>query len=93
MSKLRTPEQNKMAHALFSDLARGFSFEGVHLNAAEWKIITCSYFEAALAEADGREVCDIPLPESTSKMDVDRMNNFLEYVLFIGAQLGVEFSD
>ena len=90
---LRTNSQNRVAHALLSDFARSWSHEGVHLTAAEFKIILCSYFNAALAEADGLEMRDISLPESTSKMDVDRMNNFIEYVLYISATLGVELSD
>jgi hypothetical protein len=85
--------QSRKLHAMFSDFARGFSFEGVHLTAAEFKIIMCSYFNAALAEADGLEVRDIPLPESTSKMDVSRADNFIEYCYFIGEHLGVVFSD
>jgi hypothetical protein len=93
MSGARTPEQNRLVHALFGELARGFSFEGVHLTAAEWKIILCSYFNAALAEADGLEARDIPLPESTSKMDVSRADNFIEYCYYIGEHLGVIFSD
>jgi hypothetical protein len=86
---LRSASQNRAFHALMGDFARQFSHEGVHLTAAEWKLAFCCYFEAALAEADGREAKPIPLPESTSKMDVDRMNNLLEYVLFISAQLGL----
>lgn len=78
---------------MLGDFARQWSHEGVRLTAAEFKIIICSYFEAALAEADGREVRTIPLPESTSKMDVDRMNNLLEYVLYLGCHMGVEFSE
>ena len=78
---------------MFSDFARQFSHEGVHLTAAEFKLIFCCYFNAALAEADGLEVRDIPLPESTSKMDSDRMNNFIEYICFIGAQMGVDLSE
>jgi hypothetical protein len=75
-----------------ADFARSWSHDGVHLTAAEWKIIICSYFEAALAEADGREVQDISLPESSSQMDVSRMDNMLEYCCFLGAQLGIELS-
>lgn len=90
---IRTAQQNRAAHALLGDLARLWSHEGVHLTAAEWKMIFCSYFNFALAEADGLEVRDLPLPESTSKMDVDRMANFIEYVLFISTHLGVDLSD
>ena len=90
---LRSNAQNRAYHALMADFARSWSHDGVHLTAAEWKIIICSYFEAALAEADGRKVQDIPLPESTSKMDVSRMDCMLEYVLFLGACLGINFSD
>lgn len=90
---VRTSAQNRIAHALFSDFARSWSCEGVRLTAAEWKIVLCSYHEAALAEADGREAKPIPLPESTSKMDVTRMDNFIEYIKYIGAHLGVEFNE
>lgn len=93
MSGTRTPEQNRLMHALFGELARGFSHEGVHLTAAEFKIILCSYFNAALAEADGLEVRDIPLPEPTSKMDMSRSDNFIEYCYYIGEHIGVVFSD
>jgi hypothetical protein len=90
---LRTSAQNKIVHALFGDFARSWAYEGVRLTAAEWKIILCSYHEAALAESDGRPAKPIPLPESTSKMDVARMDNFIEYIKYIGAQLGVEFQE
>lgn len=90
---IRSNAQNRAVHALLGDFARSWSNEGVRLTAAEWKVITCSYFNAALAEADGLEVRDIPLPESTSRMDAARMNNFLEYLLFLGAHMGVIFSE
>lgn len=89
----RSPAQNRAMHALLGDFARSWSHEGVRLTAAEWKVITASYFNAALAEADGLEVRDIALPESTSRMDAARMNNFLEYLLFLGANMGVIFSE
>lgn len=87
---LRSQAQNKSFHALIGDFARQWSHEGVHLTAAEWKLTFCCYFETALAEADGRDVKPIPLPESTSKMDVERMNNMLEYICFIGAKMGLD---
>lgn len=90
---IRSNAQNRAAHALLGDFARSWSHDGVRLTAAEWKVITASYFNAALAEADGLEVRDIPLPESTSRMDAARMNNFLEYLLFLGAHMGVIFSE
>lgn len=86
----RSAQQNKAAHALLGDFARSWSHEGVRLTAAEWKVITASYFNAALAEADGLEVRDIPLPESTSRMDAARMNNFIEYVTWLSVCLDVE---
>lgn len=89
----RTPAQNRIAHAMFSDFARSWSLDGVRLTAAEWKVVFTSYFEFALAKADGREPKPIPLPESTSKMDVARMDNFIEYIKYIGAHLGVEFNE
>lgn len=89
---LRSNAQNRSYHALMANFSRSWSHEGIHLTAAEWKVITCGYFEAALAEADGREVQDIPLPESTSKMDVSRMDCLLEYCCFLGAHLGINFS-
>jgi len=90
---IRSHAQNRAMHALLGDFARSWSHEGVRLTSAEWKVITASYFNAALAEADGLEVRDIPLPESTSRMDAVRMNNFLEYLLFLGAHMGVIFSE
>lgn len=90
---IRSNAQNRAMHALLGDFARSWSHEGVRLTAAEWKIILCSYFEAALAEADGRAPQDIPLPESTSQMDSSRMNNMLEYLQWIGAEIGVIFSE
>lgn len=89
----RTLAQSRCIHAMFGDFARQFSHEGVHLTAAEWKMIFCSYFHFALCEADGLEVRDIPLPESTSKMDSDRMNNFIEYMSFIAAQMGIDLAE
>jgi len=78
---------------MLGDFARQWSHEGIHLTAAEFKIIICGYFEAALAESDGREAKAIPLPESTSKMDVDRFNNLLEYCHYLGCHMGIIFSE
>lgn len=90
---IRTPDQNKKLHAMFSDFARGFSFEGVRLTAAEWKIILVVYHRLALAEAEGFPIPEAGAPESTSLMDVDRMNSLIEYCYFIGAQIGVNFPE
>lgn len=90
---LRSQSQNKAIHALIGDFARSWHHEGVYLTSAEFKIILCSYFEAALAEADGRAVSDIPLPEKTSRMDVSRADNFIEFMLWLGCNMGVSFSD
>lgn len=90
---IRSTAQNRALHGLLGDFARSWSHEGVRLTAAEWKIITASYFEAALAESEGRAPQDIPLPESTSRMDSSRMNNMIEYLQWIGAEIGVIFSE
>lgn len=90
---IRSQSQNRALHGLLGDFARSWSHEGVRLTAAEWKIILCSYFEAALAEADGRAPHDIPFPESTSQMDSSRMNNMIEYLQWIGTEIGVIFSE
>lgn len=82
-----------MLHAMFSDFARGFSVDGVHLTAAEWKVILVVYFRLALAEAEGYPIPEAKPPESTSKMDVERMGNLIEYVLYLSAQLGIEISE
>lgn len=78
---------------MIGDFAQQWTHEGIRLTAVEWKIIICSYFEAALAEADGREVQDIRLPESTSKMDVSRMDNMIEYIHRLGAHMGINFTE
>ena len=93
MSAPRTLLQSRKFHAMMGDLARQWSHEGVHLTAVEFKTILCCYFHFALCEADGIEARDIPLPESTSKMDADRMGNLIEYACFISAQMGIDLSD
>lgn len=93
MSRARSSPQNRAFHAMMGDFARQWSHDGVHLTAAEFKTIFCCYFHFALCEADGLEVRDIPLPESTSKMDSDRMNNLLEYCGFIASHMGVDLSE
>lgn len=93
MSGPRTLQQSRKFHAMMGDFARQFSHKGVRLTAAEWKTIFCCYLNFALAEADGLEVREIPLPESTSKMDADRMGNLIEYACFISAQMGIDLSD
>lgn len=90
---LRSQSQNKAIHALIGDFARSWHHEGVYLTSAEWKIVLCGYFEAALAESDGRPVSDIPLPEKTSRMDVSRADCFIEFMLWLGCNMGVSFSD
>lgn len=90
---LRSNAQNRAIHSLIGDFARSWHHEGVYLTSAEWKIVLCSYFEASLAEADGRPVSDIPLPEKTSRMDVSRADCFIEFMLWLGCNMGVSFSD
>lgn len=90
---IRSPAQNRQFHAMLGDFARSWSHDGVRLTAAEWKITLVVYHRLALAEAEGFPIPEAAVPESTSMMDVDRMNNLIEYCYFIGAQIGVNFSE
>lgn len=84
-----SPEAFRCAHALFGDFAR--SFPGT--TAAQWKIALCCLFPAFLAEAEGREIPPPAPRESTLEMDGARMNELIECMLWLGAEVGVEFRD
>jgi len=90
---IRSSAQNKIFHSIMGDFARSFAHEGVRLTAAEWKTLLVVFFPLALAEADGAPIPHATAPESTSKMDVDRMSCLIEYCYFIGTRFGVTFAD
>jgi len=90
---IRSHAQNRAMHALLGDFARSWSHEGVRLTAAEWKAIHCTLFACFLAECEGQAIPIPHGPESTSQMDSSRMNNMLEYLQWIGAEIGVIFSE
>lgn len=90
---LRSQAQNRAFHSIIGDFARSWQYEGMHLSAAEWKIALVVFFRLSLAEAEGYPIPEAKAPESTAKMDVDRMNNLIEFCYWIGAQIGVEFTE
>lgn len=83
----RSAQQNRAVHALITALAR--HFPGV--DASELKIALCVYFPLFLAEADGRPMPEPGAPESTSAMTPARCGELIECLLWLGAELGVQF--
>ena len=72
---------------MFSDFARHFP----GTTATEWKIALLVLFPAFLAESEGREIPPPAPRESTMEMEAGRMNNLIEMVYWLGAEIGVEF--
>lgn len=83
----RTASQNALLHALIGGYVR--RFPGIDAN--EWKGILAVWFPLFLAEADGQPIPEPDEPESTSAMTAARCNEFIEFVLWLGSQIGVQF--
>ena len=77
----------KKAHAIFGDFARAFP----GTTAVEWKAALLSLFPAFLAEADGDPIPPPAPRESTLSMDSARMNELIEFVTWLGVEIGVAF--
>lgn len=84
-----SPEAFRCAHALFGDFARAFP----GTTAAQWKVALLCLFPAFLAEANGEPIPPPAPRESTLEMDAYRMNELIEFCLWLGAEIGVEFKD
>lgn len=92
----RTDRQNRLLHALFSDIARQAEFAGKKRSAEQWKQILvlghgiATKEECEIVQIEGEAVA---LRESTAKMTKRRMASLLEYVLAYAATEGIELRD
>lgn len=83
----RTPGQSKAAHALFTAFAR--HYPGTTKD--EWKAALLSLFPAFLAEADGEPIPPPADVESTREMTAERCAELIEFLLWLGTEIGVSF--
>ena len=93
----RSSKQNRLLHALFSDVSKQAEWMGKPRTPAEWKLIFVSGHSVATKQgADvvpGLEGEFLNLRESTAAMDRARMASLLEYVLAWCANNGIELRD
>lgn len=90
----RSSKQNRLMHALFSDVADQAQWMGKPRTPAEWKVLFVSGHAVAtnigadLVPGLEGEFCN--LRESTAKMSISRMNSLIEYVMAWSATNGVQ---
>lgn len=93
----RSDRQNRLLHALFSDVARQVEWMGKKRTAQEWKLLFVSGHSVATKHgADlipGLEGEFLNLRESTARMSKARMASLLEYVMSWALDHGVELRD
>jgi len=85
---LRTSEQNRLLHALIGDFARHFS---ISTNIS--KEILVLYYPLFKAEAEGFSIPEFSDRLSTSSIDTSTANELIEFLYWIGVELGVKFKD
>lgn len=93
----RSDAQNRLLHALFSDVAKQAEWMGKKCTAEEWKLLFVSGHSVATKQgADlmpGLEGEFLNLRESTARMGKARMASLLEYVMAWAIDHGVELRD
>lgn len=93
----RSTRQNRLLHALFSDVSKQAEWMGKPRTPAEWKLIFVSGHSVATKQGaevvPGLEGEFLNLRESTAKMSKARMASLLEYVLAWCANNGIEFNE
>jgi len=93
----RSDRQNKLLHALFSDVAKQADWLGKKRTAAEWKVLFISGHSVATKSGaemmPGLEGEFVNIRESSAKMSVPRMNSLIEYVIAYAVSNGVELRD
>ena len=92
----RSDAQNRLLHALFSDVAKQAEWMGQKRTALEWKLLFVSGHSVATKQgADlvpGLEGEFLNLRESTAAMSKSRFASLCDYVIAWGVQNGVKFS-
>lgn len=93
----RSDAQNRLLHALFTDVSRQAEWLGKKRTAAEWKVLFVSGHSVATKQgADlvpGLEGEFLNLRESTARMGKARMASLLDYVMAWCAQNNVELRE
>lgn len=90
----RSSRQNRLLHALFSDVATQVQWMGKKRSSIEWKVLFVSGHAVAtrigadLVPGLEGEFCN--LRESTAQMSISRMNSLIEYVMAWASTNGVE---
>lgn len=93
----RSDAQNRLLHALFSDVSKQAEWMGKKRTPEEWKLLFVSGHSVATKQgADlvpGLEGEFLNLRESTARMGKARMASLLEYVISWGIDHGIEFRE
>lgn len=93
----RSDAQNRLLHALFSDVSKQAEWMGQKRTAIEWKLLFVSGHAVATKQgADlvpGLEGEFLNLRESTARMSKARMASLLEYVISWAIDHGVELRE
>ena len=93
----RSDAQNRLLHALFSDVSKQADWMGKKRTALEWKLLFVSGHSVATKQgADlvpGLEGEFLNLRESTARMGKARMASLLEYVMAWAIDHGVELRE
>lgn len=94
----RSTLQNRMLHAIFSDIARsGFEWDGEKRDASEWKALFVSGHTIATGLpakfSRGLEGELLNTRESTSKMGVARAASLITYVLAFADTNGIQLTE
>ena len=93
----RSDAQNRLLHALFSDVSKQADWMGKKRTALEWKLLFVSGHSVATKQgADlvpGLEGEFLNLRESTARMGKARMASLLEYVISWAIDHGVELRE
>ena len=94
---LRTFEQNSMLWVLLNDFANQKKWlvnnQECFISAEDWKdLLSACYRKEAQRIAQGIDGGIVLLGARTSKMKIDQMSEFIEYILATGAQMNIKFS-
>lgn len=95
---VRSPEQNKIFHAICSEIARSpVQWAGKRRNAEEWKVLLVSgHTKATDGEVElvpGLEGEFVNIRESTARMNKARASSLIEYTLAWCANHGIELTN
>lgn len=90
----RSDEQNRLFHALCSELSKGVKRDGAMLPAAKWKeaLISSLWGFDMIPSLDG-EGGVIPVRRSSATLGVKLMSELIEFTYMVGARHDYVFND